>query len=143
MKEELKGLYLDDNRTPRVTSLDNYDISWTIVRNYTDFTAHINVHGIPDLISFDHDLADEHMLHLIRQAGRPSHLMTIDYNKLERTGYHCAKWLCNYCLDNDKRLPKILTVHSANPVGSDNIITYLNNYIKVVGEATKVYKTIW
>jgi hypothetical protein len=143
MKEEIKGLYLDDNRTPRVSSTDTQNINWTIVRDYNEFTAYIEAHGIPDLVSFDHDLSIDHVEHLIEQAGRPTHLMALDYAKIERTGYHCAKWLCNYCLDNGKKLPQILTIHSANPAGSDNIYYYLYNYAKVAGETSKIYKTIW
>ena len=51
----------------------------------------------------------------------------------EKTGFHCAKWLVDYCLDNDLRLPPF-QVHSANPVGRQNIQSYLDNakkYLKI------------
>lgn len=45
----------------------------------------------------------------------------------EKTGYECAKWLVEYCLDNDLDLP-LCYVHSMNPVGKDNINNLLKNY---------------
>lgn len=47
----------------------------------------------------------------------------------------CAKWLVDYCIDNKERLPKIF-VHSANPVGADNILGLLNNFKKHVEGTT-------
>ena len=52
MKNNKLYLYLDDVRTPKA---DN----WEVVRNYDEFTTYITRHGIPDLISFDHDLGEE------------------------------------------------------------------------------------
>ena len=45
----------------------------------------------------------------------------------EKTGYDCAKWLVEYCLNNDLDLP-FCFVHSMNPVGKDNINHLLKNY---------------
>jgi hypothetical protein len=49
--------------------------------------------GIPDVVSFDYDLAD---VYYEKQQ--------FDYNDetQEKTGYHCAKWLTYYCIDNKK-----------------------------------------
>jgi len=93
-------LYLDDIRTPKTEG-------WDIVRNYDDFVAWIELNGIPNEVSFDHDLGEN----------------------TEKTGYDAAKWLGQYCIDNGLPLPKH-NVHSANPVGKANIEAYLNNVIK-------------
>ena len=109
----MKRLFLDDLRNP--IEVPNYCCKlnlkpsiyheyWYVVRSYTDFTDWISQNGLPDLISFDHDLGDVNSM-----DGSP-----------EKTGYDCAKWLVNYCLDFDKSLP-VCVVHSANPVGADNI----------------------
>jgi hypothetical protein len=45
----------------------------------------------------------------------------------EKTGYDCAKWLVNYCLDNNQKLPNFI-IHSMNPVGTKNISDYLNDF---------------
>lgn len=139
----MRGIYLDDYRKPYKSILDNEIIEWDIVRSYGEFVSLIEKDGIPDLISFDHDLADEHTQHFLEQAGRPQYLVTIDYSKLERTGYHCAQWLCNHCMENNLKLPKILVVHSRNPAGGDNIVAYLRNYCKIRVENPKIYKTYW
>jgi hypothetical protein len=46
-------LYLDDERTPFDSRID-------VVRNFDGFVAYITTKGVPDLISFDHDLSSEH-----------------------------------------------------------------------------------
>ena len=46
----------------------------------------------------------------------------------EKTGFTAAKWLVDYCIDNNKEVPKF-NVHSANPVGANNIRSFLNNFI--------------
>jgi hypothetical protein len=58
---------------------------------------------LPDFISFDHDL------------GLPE-----DSNTEEQNGMTNAKWLVNYCLDNDLKLPDFVS-HSSNPAGAKNI----------------------
>jgi sulfur relay (sulfurtransferase) DsrF/TusC family protein len=51
----------------------------------------------------------------------------------EKTGYHCAKWLIDYCLDNKSLIPKTITilVHSMNPIGSRNIKSLFDTYKKI------------
>ena len=50
-------------------------------------------------------------------------------NYVEKTGYDCAKWLVEYCIDNNKSLPKY-AIQSANPVGKENINSLLMNFNK-------------
>lgn len=130
----MKILWLDDLRNPfldlesKVPKIENSILIWVL--NYHEFTMWIERNGLPDVISFDHDLAFEHYT--------PEHLWT-DYqlskeyqdaqNYKEKTGLDCAKWLCDYCLENDKDIPKYY-IHSANPVGADNIHAYLFNFSK-------------
>lgn len=90
-------LYLDDLRSAPE--------KFVLVKNYEEFTAFILQNGLPDFISFDHDLG------------------------LEESGFDCAKWLVNYCLDYQKKLPEFV-VHSQNPVGKENIESLLNHFKK-------------
>lgn len=53
--------------------------------------------------------------------------------QLEKTGYDCAKWLVEYCLDNNLKLPK-WNIQSANPVGKDNINGLLLSFSKNVNQ---------
>ena len=111
-------LWLDDIRNPMdgvwVDWLDentkddfDYDITW--VKSGEEFVEYITEYGLPDLVCFDHDLGEE--------DGK-----TLD-------GYDCAKWLVDYCVDNDEALPRWL-IQSANPVGAKNINNYLQNFLK-------------
>jgi hypothetical protein len=102
-------------------------LKWEIVRNYDEFVSHITENGLPNLISFDHDLADEAYSPKMYEG-------TEEYNKLyetfkEKTGYCCAKWLVNYCMDRELKLPEF-EVHSMNPAGGENIKKYLENFRK-------------
>lgn len=118
------NLFLDDFRMPK--DAYNYllqpiyiSVDWEIVRSYDEFVKYITEHGIPDMISFDHDLADEHY---------ESHQEYDQYK--EKTGYHCAKWLIYYCIDNNKKLPAEILIHSMNPAGSLNIKSLFESYWK-------------
>lgn len=121
------NLFLDDNRTPinvfYYTKNPMYiKESWVIVRNYDEFISYIQENGLPEKISFDHDLGDEHY----------KNQNNINYdNFLEKSGYDCAKWLINYCIDNKKNLPSIILIHSMNIVGTKNIESLFNSYYKI------------
>ena len=118
------NLFLDDERHPQKAVLaklvtkhiDLYNTGeWEIVRNYEDFIKIIEEKGLPNIVSFDHDLAD-----ITYNNGK----MSFSYR--EKTGYDAAVWLANYCYDNGFKFPKY-QVHSANPTGKENIERYLAN----------------
>ncbi len=117
---ELKKLFLDDIRNPKTEG-------WEIVRNYDDFVKYITVNGLPDEISFDHDLGDDIARENVENgmSKRKARLL----KKESKSGYDCAKWLCEYCWGNGLPLPS-WNVHSANPVGRDNIIAVLKSFEK-------------
>jgi hypothetical protein len=114
-----KKIYLDDVRTP-------VDKEWIVVRNYDEFVNKVNEIGLEniDVISLDHDLGDSAMAEWLYGVTKN---YTINYDKItEKTGYDCAKWLVNQWLDG-KPVVDVFT-HSANAIGSANIMGYINNY---------------
>jgi len=120
-------LFLDDVRTPESTyhymRLPVYNTGgWVIVRDYNDFLSTVIMRGVPEIISFDHDLADFHYLN-----QEPDY----DDETIEKTGYHCAKWLIYHCLDKKLELPPLVIVHSMNESGSKNIKSLFDTYYKV------------
>lgn len=125
-----KALYLDDVRTPTET-LPNY-APWDVVRNYDEFTEYITKNGIPDLISFDHDLASEHTNDYYNQVALQGyqHPNYDDYK--EKTGVDCAKFVIEYCQANKVKLNRCV-VHSHNPVGARNIQEGINGFKKHMG----------
>jgi hypothetical protein len=118
--ESLRAVYLDDKRTP----LDRADFSWIILRTFAEFTHYILRYGLPDFLSFDHDLGE------------------LPDGELAPTGFDAAKWLVEYCLDNDLRMPGF-AVHSSNPSGGDNIVALLNNLRVFQGQTATGYRTTW
>jgi hypothetical protein len=119
---EHKKLYLDDIRTPKTEG-------WDIVRSYEEFVNYIEMNGIPDVVSFDHDLSREHIKFYFDNGGHENPPNPQEAEFEEKTGYDAAKWLCDYCWTNGIPLPE-WNVHSANPVGKENISSLLRNYEK-------------
>jgi hypothetical protein len=125
-----KALYLDDVRTP-TTTINGYE-PWYVVRNYDEFVTWITANGIPDLISFDHDLAEEHINDYFNQVALVGYQHP-DYEKYtEKTGLDCARWLGGYIQHNNAVL-KAVCVHSHNPVGATNIQSYINGLKRHMG----------
>lgn len=124
-----KLLWLDDYRDPMEgqwlvfspITLEDLEVFW--VKSYDQFIVWITANGLPDAICFDHDLADEHYKLELDDYESERMIYT------EKTGYDCAKWLVDYCIDNNKKLP-LYNIQSANPVGKENIDKLLKNYIK-------------
>jgi len=112
-------LWLDDIRDPfmylwQIQYTPDYikgvdHIVW--VKTYEDFVEWIQTNGLPDEVFFDHDLGPTPM----------------------KDGYDAAKWLGNYCIDNNLDIPKF-DIQSANPVGARNIREYLNNCKKFIND---------
>lgn len=124
----MKKLFLDDIRQPKdacyiVSNPKIYwDSDWSTVKNYVEFCEWIKTNGLPDIVSFDHDLADIHYEIDFDDWNDA----TADQLGVEETGLDCAKWMVNYCITNNVTLPEYY-VHSANPVGRKNIKSYLDN----------------
>ena len=121
-------LWLDDVRDPFQNDWLNFspigklvDVIW--VTTYQEFIDWIMTNGLPDAVCFDHDLNDLQAFN----SSYPEMVEDIECN--EKTGYDCAKWLVEYCIDNNKSLPKY-AIQSANPVGKENINSLLMNFNK-------------
>jgi hypothetical protein len=118
-------IYLDDVRTPISQGLDKV---WTVVRSYEEFINKVSYIGLKNIevISLDHDLGPSAMAEYYTNVS-PNY--KLDYGNIkEKTGYDCAKWLVEHSIEQDVPLPQIYT-HSANPIGSANIMGYINNFL--------------
>ena len=139
-------IYLDDVRTPKQGPMEG--VEWTVVRNYQEFVDAVKSAGLENIhiISLDHDLGDSAMSEYFNNV---SPHFTLDYNNIiEKTGFHCAKWLVDHYYDQNPnrlelerferrnipvRFPTVY-VHSANPIGSANIMGYINNFLMNEGQ---------
>lgn len=109
-------LWLDDIRNPFLgdwllqfspeyyyeKDMGTHTVVW--VTTYHEFVDWINKKGLPTEIGFDHDLGDN-----------------------SKSGMDAAKWLVDYCMDNDVDIPEYF-IQSANPVGRENIEGLLENF---------------
>lgn len=123
-------LFLDDERMPKKASINQVpletvtgigNVQWTIARNFDAFVALIQGKGVPEVVTFDHDLGEEHVKELVEKG------IFADYTRFKNTGYSCAEYLCHYCLEKEIPFPKWY-VHSFNPVGAENIRALINNF---------------
>lgn len=101
-------LYIDDLRMPP-------DNTYTIARTVEEAQILIQQYGMPILISFDHDLGID------------------DTGNLLLTGYDLAKWIVEMDMDGLLTIPNYFSfnIHSQNPIGAENIKSYLNNYLQL------------
>lgn len=118
-------IWLDDIRLPPSRG-------WLWLRDIDDlkqFRDEIGFEYIRE-ISFDHDLGQQ--LVVVSGFGREIQMAA---TKTKATGYDCAKLLIEYHMEMEERwsggftFPK-WSVHSANPVGAENITKLLENYEK-------------
>lgn len=109
------NLFIDDERVPMDVTWGTWqdqalyrDADWVIARNWFEVLEIVVSFGLPSMISFDHDLGEN-----------------------EKTGYEIAQKLCDMIMDGID-LPENFEfrVHSKNPVGAENIRSYMNNFLK-------------
>lgn len=112
-------LWLDDYRDPfkspdwLIFSPIGKDIDVIWVKSYTEFCNYIDNNPLPDAICFDHDLG-------YNSEGAD-----------ELSGYDAAKYLVKVCINKRAELPMFFS-QSSNPVGKQNIISYLENAKKFI-----------
>ena len=129
-------LFLDDIRDP----FEN-DGEWLVfspfggtrdfqtiwVKSYEEFIKWIKENGLPDGICFDHDLGEDIAIEMVSNGTNKKVARKI--KKEAPSGFDCAKWVIEYCMDNELDFPKY-NIQSANPVGKDNINGIIQSYRK-------------
>lgn len=125
-------LFLDDIRNPvhciaymkhRIGGRNHiyFENEWLICRTYESFKNTLEEHGLPEFVSFDHDLSTEHYREMRTKEDWEEYNA---WDGREETGLDCAKYLVDYCMKNKLKLPEY-AVHSMNPVGAEAIGKYL------------------
>ena len=118
-------IYLDDVRTP-IEGVGEDNQPWVVVRSYDEFVEKVNEIGLENIqmISLDHDLGDTAMAEWHKNVYKNYEL---NYDNItEKTGMDCAKWLVEQWMDGKPVVDVV--VHSANAIGSGNMMGYINNY---------------
>ncbi len=95
-------IFLDDERFPPDDGRE-----WIIARSFDD-VLELTANGLIDYISFDHDLGDN-----------------------VPTGMDVCKWLVEQDMNYAVLDPNFtFYVHSQNPLGAENIRSYLDQYLR-------------
>ena len=95
-------MFIDDERSP-----PRDGNTWVIVRSSGEAINYVQDHGVPEFISYDHDLGGDD------------------------TSIRFIWWLIDAYLDGRiKTFPVNYAVHSQNPVGARNIKELLDGFIK-------------
>jgi hypothetical protein len=120
------NLFLDDERVPsKVTWTELPNVPWVIVRSVESFISHISRYGLPQIVSFDHDLADEHYARY-HEANQVTGVFRYD-GLTVKTGLEAAKWLVRYCETFQKPMPECY-YHTRNHFGEANMREVINNF---------------
>jgi hypothetical protein len=107
MSKYFAHIWLDDFRPPVIQDPYKESIAW--VKTYDEFVEQVKAFGgkiLNCIVHFDHDLGEE------------------------KSGYDCAKWLIDWCLENGYGVPDY-DIQSSNPVGRQNIESVFESYWKV------------
>ena len=96
------SMFLDDERFPPEDAR-----CWVLARSSSEAIRLVETYGLPDYISFDHDLGGED------------------------TSRVFVKWLMNKVIDGKIRIPPEFGfyVHSQNPVGRDWIFNNISSLV--------------
>lgn len=97
----MTALFIDDIRHPPVGD-------WIVVRSSVEALAWMAEHGVPAMISFDHDLGGDDTAMVVVHA-----LVEQDLDSGGKT------------IPNDFRY----IIHSANPIGAENLQGLLDGYL--------------
>ena len=128
-------LWLDDKRDPFEREWNdyikgivpsnglNYNIAWVKDRN--EFFKYLRENGLPDFISWDSDLAEEHYTpEEYWDDYDRSKAYQESQNYIHPIGVVVALEFIQYCRYYMRQIPDY-HIHSENPVGADNIRTIL------------------
>ena len=108
MKKNNRNLFLDDVRFPNhVTWVDMQGVRWETVRSVQEFMDWVESDGVPERVSFDHDLIREHY--------RPTAVLPV-----KDTGFEACAWLLSICHKYSIEFP-LWIIHSMNSRGAIKI----------------------
>lgn len=110
-------LFIDDDPSRAVGHFvpeKHWSGEWVRAASFNEMVAVVSRRGMPELVSYDHDLSDEHYDPEVPQS---------DYR--EKTGLDCAKWMASAFRELGMIHPHPFLVHSMNPGGKANILSFL------------------
>ncbi len=135
------NLFLDDERIPKdVSWITNFptNVEWVIVRDYNQFCEILMNRGIPNIISFDHDLHREHYPWSF-QTEASYEAGFIPYDKYrEKTGKECLEFFIEFYKNQEDVTFPTIFIHTMNVIGRNNMYDLLKNFGVVDFDVVKV-----
>ena len=129
-------VFVDDERIPKF-QIDGYE-RWVVVRSYQELQSYLEQRGIPDLVSLDHDLAEEH--YLDHQKYELQGIEAIEYGEFTQpTGLDCAHLLIEFSRMFAQPLQKVGVHCLERAMGSANIREAINGYKTFCAETPDCY----
>jgi hypothetical protein len=126
------NLFLDDYRIPedclKYKDDERYGTeTWVIVKSHEAFVTMLEtrweISEFPKLVSFDHDLDDEHYDRAMWRGVEAYEQVAVNFT--EPTGRRSAEFLVSFCREQNIPLPECL-IHTMNPAGEVRIKRTLN-----------------
>lgn len=108
-KNSNSGAWLRNHDYYANNVFNRYNPNFIWVKNLKEFEDYIINNGLPNMVSFDHDIKPK------------------KYEGEHENGADVANWLVNYCKQNNLKLPWCFA-HSANKNGIERINQIINNY---------------
>lgn len=108
-KNSNSGAWLRNHDYYANNVFNRYNPNFIWVKNLKEFEDYIINNGLPNMVSFDHDIKPK------------------KYEGEHENGADVANWLVNYCKQNKLKLPWCFA-HSANKNGIERINQIINNY---------------
>lgn len=108
-KNSNSGAWLRNHDYYANNVFNRYNPNFIWVKNLKEFEDYIINNGLPNMVSFDHDIKPK------------------NFQGEHENGADVANWLVNYCKQNKLKLPWCFA-HSANKNGIERINQIINNY---------------
>lgn len=130
------NLFLDDTRTPKdVTWIDLPKVHWEIAKSFSDFVFLIKTKGIPDLVSYDCDLCQEHYDNYFALR----HTYPIHYHEFKTPcGIHCIEYLLRVCSVLKERPHPPYFIHTMNNYAGPFMDNLIKDYNKRIFKYSKL-----
>lgn len=128
-------LFLDDERNPYDSRTMAYmkmrggpdykNMIWEVAKNFEEFQLIVDQKGIPEFISYDHDLSSEHYDVSMYHGEDAYNEKSVNFT--EKTGRECAEYLCSKLQGAPH--PRYI-IHSMNPLAVSRITGVIRDYNK-------------
>jgi hypothetical protein len=113
----------------KIQDIEIYRKKWQIVRSYDEFVAWIERHGLPDFISFDHDLGLPEDSNTEEQNGMTcahENLLDLEQELRIHKEFHNIRWVLNCSLQKQSNYSEEKIKELMHNLGLELLLVYTN-----------------